>query len=142
MDSRQYRELNGIDGEPVELEWHIFPGHTTLELLHEIQRKMAENRIRPEEYKDRIIFMSMYNDMDWTKDGNLKMNVSNSIEVKANAIRLSKGHRSFLGSGTEGKWYGTHTYKQIGLWSRSAKLMMPHFGECGHSVFRATSEDP
>ena len=34
MDSRDYRELNGIDGEPVEFEWTIFPGHTMLELLH------------------------------------------------------------------------------------------------------------
>ena len=28
MDSEDYRELNGIDGEPVEFEWNIFTGHT------------------------------------------------------------------------------------------------------------------
>ena len=28
--TNQYRELDGIDGEPVEFEWMIFPGHTTL----------------------------------------------------------------------------------------------------------------
>ena len=67
MDPREYRELNEIDGEPVEFEWNIFPG------LHEIQSKMAENRIRSEEFKDRIIFTSMYNDIDWTQDGNLKI---------------------------------------------------------------------
>ena len=54
MESRAYRELNGIDGEPAPVEH--FPGHTILELLHEIQKKRAENRIRPEEFKDRIIF--------------------------------------------------------------------------------------
>ena len=50
MEHREYLDLNGIDREPVELECNIFPGHTILELLHEIQRKMAENRIRLEEF--------------------------------------------------------------------------------------------
>ena len=31
MRSREYRELNGIDGEPVEFERNIFPKHTTLQ---------------------------------------------------------------------------------------------------------------
>ena len=38
-----------------------------LGLLHEIQRKMAQNGIKLEEFKDRIIFMSMYNDIDCSK---------------------------------------------------------------------------
>ena len=29
MDFKDYQELNGIDGEPVEFEWNIFPGHNT-----------------------------------------------------------------------------------------------------------------
>ena len=68
MDSNDCQELNGIDGEPVEFEWNILPGQTILDLLHEIQRKMAENRIKPEEFEDRITFMSMYNDIDRTKE--------------------------------------------------------------------------
>ena len=67
MKSSEYREFNGIDGESLEFEWNIFPGHTILELLHEIQRKMAENRSRPEEFKGRIIFVSMSHDIDWRK---------------------------------------------------------------------------
>ena len=51
MDSKDYQELNGIDGEPVEFEWNIFPGHTTLDLFREIQRNMAEHRIKPEKKK-------------------------------------------------------------------------------------------
>ena len=66
MNSPERHEWNGIDGEPVELEWNIFFVHPMLELLHEISRKMAENRIRPEEFQDRIIFTSMYHDIDWT----------------------------------------------------------------------------
>ena len=57
------QELNGIDGEPFEFEWNIFPGHTTMGLLRESQTKITTRGIRPEEFEDRIIFMSMYNDM-------------------------------------------------------------------------------
>ena len=101
MNTPEHLELNGIDGEPVESEWNVFPGHTILELLHGIQRKVAENRIRPEEFKDPTIFMSMYSDIDWTKDGNLETCVSSSTEVKAYANRFPKGHWSFFGPGME-----------------------------------------
>ena len=66
MDAQDYTELNGIDGEAVE--------------LHKIRRKVAQNGIKPEEFKDRIICMSMYNDIDWSQgDENRKKCVSNSI---------------------------------------------------------------
>ena len=35
--SPEYRALNRIDGEPVEFDWNIFPGFTTLELMHQSQ---------------------------------------------------------------------------------------------------------
>ena len=36
-DSPKYKELDGLDGEPVEFEWKMFPGHTTQEILREIK---------------------------------------------------------------------------------------------------------
>ena len=39
-DSSQYRTLDTIDGEPMEFEWNIFPGFTTLELVREVQKFM------------------------------------------------------------------------------------------------------
>ena len=53
---------------------------------------MAENGIKPEEFEVRIIFMSMYSDVDWTTEGNFKKCVSNSMEVKAYAHRFPKRH--------------------------------------------------
>ena len=85
MKSREYRELNGIDGEPVEFEWSVFPGYTILGLLRENRRKLTKDRITLEEFKDRIIFMSMCNGIDWTTGGNLEMCISNCSQVKANA---------------------------------------------------------
>ena len=58
----------GTDGETFEFEWYIFSGRTTVGLLIEIQIKMTTRGIRPE----RIIFMSIFNDIDWTKIGNYK----------------------------------------------------------------------
>ena len=81
--SLEKRELNGIDGEPVEFSWDSFPGHTILELLREIQKTMAENRSQPEQFRDRIIFMSMYNEPIGRK-------------MEMNECVFCQGHRSFL----------------------------------------------
>ena len=35
--SPDYRNLDRIDGEPIEFEWNIFPGFTTLQLSHNVQ---------------------------------------------------------------------------------------------------------
>ena len=38
----------GIDGEPIEFEWNIFPGLTSLELLQKIQKHLQDQNIEPE----------------------------------------------------------------------------------------------
>ena len=35
--TNEYAELSGIDGEPTEFEWNIFPGSTSIEILRKIQ---------------------------------------------------------------------------------------------------------
>ena len=47
-------------------------------------------------------------------------------------------HWSFLGPGSETKWYGTHTYKPNGEWDNVAEIMMINFCESGHPVFRGS----
>ena len=60
----EYRELYDIAGEPVVFEWRIFPAHTTMQLLQEVKTMMnIEIRVQPQDFKDRIIFMSTYNDI-------------------------------------------------------------------------------
>ena len=55
------------------------------------------------------------------------------------AKRFSAGRWSFLGLGSETKWYSTKQEKTSRKWDRVAELMMIKFGESGHPVFRATS---
>ena len=54
-------DRGGADGVRVE----FFPGFTTSGILDEIQKMMTKSKCEPEQFKGRIIFMSMYNDIDW-----------------------------------------------------------------------------
>ena len=48
-------------------------------------------------------------------------------------------HWSFLGLGSEKKWYGTHVHKPNGDWDDVADIVMIDFSESGHLVFRGSS---
>ena len=62
-----YEELQGIDGEPIEFEWNMFPEFAPLEILQKIQNDSQERNIEPEDFRDPIIFMAMFCDIDWTR---------------------------------------------------------------------------
>ena len=67
QDAPSYKELLAIDGEAIEFEWNVLPGFSSLQILQKIQDNLRERNIKPEGFTDRIIFMSMFNDIDWTK---------------------------------------------------------------------------
>ena len=137
--SSQYRTLDTINGEPMEFEWNIFPGFTTLQLCNKVQDFMSKMSDKPEEFKGRIIFMSMFNDIIWGSQDNEQECESNANFVSIYARRFSRGRWSFFGPGSEKKCYSTYDSKPQGEWDRVAELMMIKFGESGHPVFRATS---
>ena len=60
LETHHLKDLDRIDGEPMELEWKNFPGFTTLGILDEIQKVMGELQCEPENFTDKIIFMSMF----------------------------------------------------------------------------------
>ena len=63
--SKEYRALDRIDGEPMEFEWNIFPGFTTMQLCHEVQKLLSRLSGTPEKFTGRIFFTSMFNDISW-----------------------------------------------------------------------------
>ena len=69
----------------------------------------------------------------------MKRNVLLIPHLSLFAKRFPAGHWSFLGLGSETKWYSTDKDRPGGKWDRVAELMMIKFGESGHPVFRATS---
>ena len=46
--SSQYRALDTIDGEPMEFEWNVFPGFTTLQLCNKVQEFLSKMSKQPE----------------------------------------------------------------------------------------------
>ena len=137
--SSVYRALDTIDGEPKELERNTFPGFTTLQLVRSVQELLSKMSIQPEDFTGRIIFMSMFNDISWgSKDIEQECELSAQL-VSIYSRRVSPGKWSFLGPGSEKKWYSTHEHKPQGELDRVAEQMMIKFTENGHPVFRATS---
>ena len=61
--SQSYRDFDGINGEPTELEWNIFPGFTTLQLCGKVTDPLSSLGETPETFTGRILFMSMFNDI-------------------------------------------------------------------------------
>ena len=57
------------------------------------------------------------------------------------AKRFPAGRWSFLGLGSETKWYSTYVDIPRGEWDRVAEWMMIKFRDSGHPVFRATSPE-
>ena len=95
--------------------------------------------VEPADFTGRIIFMSMFNDISWgSKDNEQECELSAQL-VSIYAKRFSPGRWSFLGPGSEKKWYSTRESKPLGEWDRVAELMMTKFSESGHPVFRSTS---
>ena len=103
-----------MDGEPIEFEWNIVPGLTSLLILQRIQSDFRERNIEFEEFGDRVIFMSMFNDIEWTRKGNEEICISNSKEVDMNAKRCWH----------EKKSYGHCHYKSGGKWNSIASQML------------------
>ena len=98
--SPEYRALDKIDAEPMEFEWTIFPGCTTLQLYHKVQELLSRLSVTPEKFTGRIIFMSMFNDISWGSKDNKKECESNAQLVSLHAKRIA-GQWSFLGPGSE-----------------------------------------
>ena len=138
IDSPQPKTLDTSDGEPMEFEWNIFQGFTTLQLISKVQEFMTKMG-DPSQFKGRIIFTSMFNDTIWGSEDNERECSANATLVSIFARRFPPGRWSFLGLGSEKKWYSTYIDKPQGEWDRAAELMMIKFRESGHTVFRATS---
>ena len=116
-----------------------FPGITTVGILNQFQQRMGELQCEPENITGRIIFMSMFNDIVWNAKGNDKLCLNHSKTIKEYAERFPRGHWSFLGLGSEKKWYGTYDCKPDGPWNRTAEKMLQTFAGSGHPIFRCAS---
>ena len=75
---RNYRNFDGIDGEPLDFEWNIFTGFNTLQLNEEVKCLLLRKGETPENFTRRIIFMTMFNDISCGSRDNEKECLSNA----------------------------------------------------------------
>ena len=112
------------DAEPIEFEWNIFPGCTTLQLSHKVQELLLRLGETPENFTGRIIFMSMFNDISCGSKDNKKECESNAQLVSLFAKRFRAGQWSFIGPGSEKKKYSISEDSPQGEWNKKAEKMM------------------
>ena len=139
---KSYRDYDGINGEPTEFEWNIFPGFTTLQLCGKINDQLSRlGRLgeTPETFTGKILFMSMFNDISCDGKGNEEECVANVKVVSILAKKSGIGQWSFIGPGSEKKWYSMEENSPQGIWHHIADKMLLEFAESGHPVFRATT---
>ena len=63
QSGKSFKDYDAINGESTEFEWNIFPGFTTLQLCGKINDLLSDLGQTPETFTQRILFMSMFNDI-------------------------------------------------------------------------------
>ena len=137
--SQSYRDFDGINGVPTEFEWNIFPGFTTLQLCGKVKDLLSRLGETPEIFSGRILFMSMFNDISCGTKDNEKECLANARLVSLYARKFGTGQWSFIGSGSEKKWYSMKEDSPQGIWDNLAEKMLLEFAASGCPIFRATT---
>ena len=138
ITDQSYRDYDGISGEPTEFEWNNIPGFTTLQLCGKVNDLLSRLGETPENFTGRILFMSMFNDISCDRKGNEEECLANAGVVKVLARKFGVGQWSFIGPGSEMKWYSAENSPQ-GAWDNIAEEMLLEFAESGCPIFRATT---
>ena len=93
----------------------------------------------PENLTGRILFISMFNDISCGTKDNEKECLANARLVSLYARIFGKGQWSFIGPGSEKKWYSMKEDSPQGIWDNLAEKMLIEFAESGCPIFRATT---
>ena len=80
--------------------------------------------------------MSMFNDISCDRKGNKDECLANAGVL---ARKFGTGQWSFIGPGSEKKWYSAEENSPQGAWDHIADEMLLEFAESGHPTFRATT---
>ena len=139
LTDKSYRDYDGINGEPTEFDWNMFPGFSTLQLCGKVTDLLSRLGEAPETFTGRILFMSKFNDISCDGKGNEEECVANAKVVSILAMKFGIGQWSFIGPGSEKKWYSMEENSPQGIWDHIADKMLLEFAESGHPIFRATT---
>ena len=139
ITDQSYRDYDGINGEPTEFEWNIFPGLTALQLCGKVTDLLSSLGETPETFTGRILFMSMFNDISCKSKGSKEECLANAKVVSIFAKKFGIGHWSFICPGSEKKWYSMEESSPQAIWNSIADEILLKFAESGCPIFRATT---
>ena len=91
-----------------------------LQLCDKISDLLSDLGQTPETFTGRILFMSMFNDISCDRKGNKDECLANAKVVKVLARKFGVGQWSFIGPGSEKKWYSAENSPQ-GAWDNIAE---------------------
>ena len=120
------------------MEQNIFTGFTTLQLCSKVTDLLSRVGETPATFTGRILFLSMFNDISCYKKDN-EEGVANAKVVTILARKFGIGQWSFIGPGSEKKWYYMEENSPQGIWDHIAEKMLLEFAESGCPIFRATT---
>ena len=83
--------------------------------------------------------MSMFNDICCDGKGNKEECLANAEVVSIFARKFGIGQWSFIGPGSEKKWYSMEENSPQGIWDCIAEEMLLEFAESRCPIFRATT---
>ena len=96
VTDKSYRDYDGINGEPTEFEWNIFPGFTMLQLCGKVTDLLSRLGETPETFTGRILIMSMFNDFSSDGKDNEKECLAHAKVVSLYAKKFGIGQWSLL----------------------------------------------
>ena len=54
LETHYLKDLDWIDAEPMDFEWKVFPGFTTLGILDKVQKMMTKSKCEPKQFKGNV----------------------------------------------------------------------------------------
>ena len=137
---KSYRDYDGINGEPTEFEWNIFPGFTTLQLCGKVNDLLSRlGRSTRNFHRKNSYLCQCSTTFPVTEKGNEEECLANAQVVSIFAKKFGRGQWSFIGPGSEKKWYSMEENSPQGIWDHIAEKMLVEFAESGCPIFRATT---
>ena len=81
--------------------------------------------------------MSMFNDISCGTKDNEEECLAHAEDVSSYANKFGVGQWSFIGPGSEKKWYSMKEDSPQGIWDNIAEKMLLEFADSGCPIFRA-----
>ena len=129
-------ELHGMDGEPIEFEWNMFPELTSLEILLKIQKSKIETlNLKSLKIESSSCQCSMTSNEQRDEIHNNIFQIPNKIRITRRDSREDTGHSSALekknGKGME------LSVTPEGKWDSTSTQMVERFKDTGHPAFKS-----